>query len=228
MNAYRMIGRACLLLALAASAAPAQKKDKKGEKGGKKNSDGVEFTSSCVCTACQGKHRWDVKTDKSPAPASVAADHRITPSELRKWIGPGGTIGKSTPRSGKEAEFFALTGEIRYARLEDDGDIHLQLADQGKGKKAKTASVEIPMGEPWCAIRQQLFGLLNVTLPVQFSKHKNVSPKSNTLITVTGKAFYDAENDGDDSRANDRTGSGSSQTTVWEIHPVMKLVVGGK
>ena len=224
MNAYRTIGRACLLLALLASTAPAQKKDKKGTN----KSDGVEFTSSCVCAACQGKHRWDVKTEKTAAPASVAADHRITPSELRKWAGPGGKIGKNSPRAGKETEFFALTGEIRYARLEDDGDIHIQLADQGKGKKAKTASVEIPMGEPWCAIRQQLFGLLNVTLPVQFSKHKNISPKTNTLITVTGKAFYDAENDGDDTRANDRTGSSSSQTTVWEIHPVMKLVVGGK
>jgi hypothetical protein len=224
MNANRMFGHACLLLALAASTAPAQKHDKKSKKG----ADGVEFTSSCVCTACQGKHRWDEKIDKSPAPTSVAADHHITPSELRTWAGPGGKIGKSTPRSGKETEFFTLTGEIRYARLEDDGDIHLQLADQGKGKNAKTASVEIPMGEPWCAIRQQIFGLLNVTLPAQFSKHKNVSPKSNTVISVTGKAFYDAENDGGDTRANDRTGAGSSQTTVWEIHPVMKLAVGGK
>lgn len=236
MNANNIVASGFLLLALAASTAPAQKKEQKH----KNKSDGVEFTSSCVCTACQGKHRWEVKTDKTPAPASVAADHRITPSELRNWAGPGGKIGKDSPRAGKETEFFALTGEIRYARLEDDGDIHVQLADQGKGKKGKkgkkgekgknteTASVEIPMGEPWCAIRQQLFGLLNVTLPVQFSKHKNVSPKSNTLITVTGKAFYDVENDGDDTRANDRTGSGSSQTTVWEIHPVMKLTVGGK
>jgi hypothetical protein len=164
MNASRTIGRACLLLALGASSALAQKK-------GEKASDEVEFTSSCACTSCDGKNRWDVKTDKTPAPASVAADHRLTPSELRKWKGPGGKIGKSTPRSGKETEFFALTGEIRYARLEDDGDIHLQLADQGKGP--------------------------------------------------------DAENDGDDTSVNDRDGAAPSRTTVWEIHPVMRLMVGG-
>jgi hypothetical protein len=221
MNASRTIGRACLLLALGAASAFAQRK-------GEKTSDEVEFTSSCACTSCDGKHRWVVKTDKTPAPASVAADHRLTPSELRKWSGPGGKVGKSTPRSGKETEFFALTGEIRYARLEDDGDIHLQLADQGKGPDAKTASVEIPVGEPWCAIRRQLFALLDVTLPVWFSKHKTVSPKTNAVITVTGKAFYDAENDGDDTSVNDRDGAGSSRTTVWEIHPVMRLVVEGK
>jgi hypothetical protein len=221
MNAYQTIARACFLLALGASSTFAQKKDAKAP-------DEVEFTSSCACPSCDGKHRWDMKTDKTPAPASIAADHRLTPSELRKWKGPGGKIGKSTPRAGKETEFFELTGEIRYARLEDDGDIHLQLVDPGKGSNAKTASVEIPVGEPWCAIRQQVFALLNVMLPVRFSKHKTVSPKTNVVITVTGKAFYDAENDGDDTFANDRDGAGSSRTTVWEIHPVMKLAVRNK
>jgi hypothetical protein len=73
---YRTIGRACLLLALGASSALAQKK-------AKKTSGEVEFTSSCACPSCVGKHRWDVKTDKTPAPASVAADHRLTPTGLR-------------------------------------------------------------------------------------------------------------------------------------------------
>ena len=221
MNVDRAIGRACLLLALGASPTLAQKHAKKG-------ADKVEFTSSCACPSCAGKHRWDVKTDKTPAPATVAADHRITPSELRNWKGPGGKVRNSAPRAGKETEFFVLTGAVRHARLEDDGDIHLQLADAGKGSGAATASIEIPAGEPWCAIRQQVFALLDVTLPVRFSKHKTVSPKGNTVITVTGKAFYDAENDGDDTLANDRGGAGSSRTTVWEIHPVMRLVVKDK
>jgi hypothetical protein len=79
MSAYRTIGRACLLLALGASSTFAQKK-------GEKASDEVEFTSSCACTSCDGRHRWDVKTDKTPAPASAASGHII--ASAASFLGP--------------------------------------------------------------------------------------------------------------------------------------------
>lgn len=219
MNAWQSLRRVVVFVAVGASSAGAQ---------GKSPAKQVTFTSACACPTCHGKHRWDAKTDRAPAPASVPADHRLIPSQVRHWAGPGGDVGKNSPRTGKELEFFELTGEIRWVRAEDDGDIHVQLADQGKGANAKTASVEIPAGEPWCAIRAQLFALTSTTFPLKFSKHVDLPPRPGTVITVTGKPFYDVENDGGDAGANDRSGAKQSRTTVWEIHPVMKLVVAGK
>ena len=219
MNGSQSLRCVGVLVVLGVSAAGAQARSPTTQ---------VTFTSACACPTCHGKHRWDVKTDRAAAPASVPANHRLTPSQLRHWAGPGGDLRKNSPRTGKELEFFELTGEIRWVRAEDDGDIHVQLADQGKGANAKTASVEIPAGEPWCAIRAQLFALTSTTFPLKFSKHVDLPPRSGTVITVTGKAFYDVENDGGDPEANDRPGAKQSRTTVWEIHPVMKLVVAGK
>jgi hypothetical protein len=42
-------------------------------------------------------------------------------------------------------------------------------------------------------------------------------------VTVVGLAFYDAHHDGGDPTINDRKGAKNSRTTVWEIHPVMRL-----
>jgi hypothetical protein len=188
----------------------------------------VEFTTACSCVLCHGKYRWGVKTDPAQAPASIAADHRLTPSALRRWSGPGGKVGKNAVRSGRELEWWELTGEIRAVRIEDDGDIHLQLVDPGSPTVKKMASVEIPDGAPWCAMREQIFSLTNIVFPVRFSSHQDLQVRPGAVVTVVGRAFYDADNDGGDSRANDRDGAGHTRTTVWEIHPVMKLAFGNK
>jgi hypothetical protein len=211
-----MIGRACVLLAFAASAVSGQNKTSDPD---------VEFTASCSCALCHGSHRWSVKTEVARPPASIPASHQLTPSFFRKWKGPGGKFPKDSPRTGKEREWFALTGEVRWVRIEDDGDIHLQLADLGADSDAKTASVEVPNGQPWCAIRDQIFALTGAAFPIRFSNNKDLPLKTTAVITVIGKAFYDVENDGGNTSANDRDGAGKSRTTVWEIHPVMKATI---
>ena len=183
----------------------------------------VTMASACSCPACGGKWRWPEKTDKEQAPASVPADHQLTPALLAQWSGPGGKFRADTPRGGKELEWFELKGKIRHARVEKDGDITLELSEIGSGKHSQLVSVEIPDGEPWCAARTRLFSVTGVLFPFSFANNADLPLRSNPVISVTGHAFYDAEHDDGDSRVNSRKGAGHTVTTVWEIHPVMRL-----
>src|SRR5438270_13372500 len=44
------------------------------------------------------------------------------------------------------------------------------------------------------------------------------------IVTMTGKAFYDIDHSGKDTRSNRRNYDPS--LAVWEIHPVMRLAIG--
>jgi hypothetical protein len=180
---------------------------------------------ACSCPLCGGKWRWSAKTDKESAPASVPVTNQITPADLAQWPGPGGIFHSSTPRGGRELEWFELTGQLRHARVEKDGDITLELSNIGSSVRSRLVSVEIPDGEPWCALRGQLFSLTAARFPFRFANNVDLWLRSNPVVSVTGRAFYDAEHDGNNSRSNIRKGAGSTVTTVWEIHPVMKFRV---
>ena len=183
------------------------------------------FTNACECPACHAQDRWPEKTVKTEPPASIPSDHQLTPAQLRAWEGPGGRFGSQTPRSGKENEFFQLTGQVRRLVVEADGDIHLQLAAHGSPTNEAMASAEIPDGEPWCSIRAELLKAVGATFPFSFGSNRIFKVQQNLEVTVVGLAFYDAHHDGGDPTINDRKGAKNSRTTVWEIHPVMKLAV---
>jgi hypothetical protein len=183
----------------------------------------VTVASACSCPLCGGKWRWSAKTDKESAPATVPPANRITPADLAQWPGPGGSFHSGTPRDGRELEWFELTGQLRHARIEKDGDITLELSNIGSSIRSRLASVEIPNGEPWCAVREQLFSLTAAKFPFRFTHNADLWLRSNPVISVTGRAFYDAEHAGTSSRNNIRKGAGRTITTVWEIHPVMTL-----
>jgi len=212
----------CMLLigtvaaAIIATAAQAQ---------GSKRRAQVTFTSACECPTCHAQDRWPEKTVKTQPPVSISADHQLTPSQLRSWNGPGGTFGSQTPRSGKEQEFYQLTGQVRRLVVEADGDLHLQLAARGTPANEGMASAEIPDGEPWCSIRTELLKTVGATFPFSFGSNRIFKVPQDLEVTVVGLAFYDAHHDGGDPTINDRKGAKNSRTTVWEIHPVMKLQV---
>jgi hypothetical protein len=89
--------------------------------------------------------------------------------------------------------------------------------------------VEVPVGEKWCEIRQQVFGWTTTKLPTTTGSGKLLTLKSKPVITVTGKAFYDAIHGEGDSTRNRRpphTAVTTKNVTIWEIHPVMQLKVG--
>jgi hypothetical protein len=67
-----------------------------------------EFRSPCQYRGDGGQYRWAVKIDSERPPWTVAAVHRLTPSQLFGWTGGRGTILSGTPRQGRENEWIQL------------------------------------------------------------------------------------------------------------------------
>lgn len=183
------------------------------------------FTSPCRCVdeinlACFGTYRWDVKTDKETIPDNVTD---ITPSKIGTWDGPGGKFGYNTKRIPEEEKWYRVTGKVTLVKAEPDGDLHIQMVDKDAEGNAVNIVVEVPNGTKWCTIRKTVFGWTNVKFPkVNGELNLNKEP----VIAVTGKAFYDGQH-GDKKKISNRRkeSAGGKPTTVWEIHPVMKMEV---
>lgn len=195
--------------ALAASKAPAQFKDE------------------CQCVGCHAEYRWDVKTDDEDAPQTVS--NNISPSDIGAWHGPGGIFKKDTARKGKEKRWYALTGRVTLVKQEPDGDLHIQLVDESAQDDDTNVVVEVPFGEPWCDIRREVFSWTTQTFPFK-TGGKKLTLQRHPVITVTGKAFYDAIHGGADTSKNRRAVPNNAapttkDVTIWEIHPVMNLEV---
>jgi hypothetical protein len=171
----------------------------------------MEPTTLCALSVAAlltltGCYRWAVKVEPEPPPATIPADHDLKPSQIGSWDGPGGEYGRDKSRTGKENEWFQVTGRVTQVRLTTDGDLHIELVDVD-GTSDVTVIVEVPRGKTWEGVRTQASKLRVEKRPV---------------IRVTGKAFYDAEHEKGDTTSNRRA---SGNTAVWEIHPVMKLDV---
>jgi hypothetical protein len=185
-----------------------------------------EFRSPCHYRGDGGQYRWAVKIDSGRPPQIVAADHRLTPSQLFKWTGGRGTILSRTPRQGRENKWIELTGKVTALIIEGDGDIHLELMDADGRSRAK-AAVEIPAGRHWCRLRQVAFGWTEPNFPI-IAKRSELSLKTHPVIRVTGKAFWDGQHapaaaSRKTVRRNQRTYD--STCSAWEVHPVMVLTV---
>jgi hypothetical protein len=185
-----------------------------------------EFPSPCQYRGDGGQYRWAVKIDSERPPRTVAADHRLTPSQLFSWTGGRGTILKRTPRQGRENEWIQLTGKVTRLIIEGDGDIHLELMD-ADGRSRVKAAVEIPAGQHWCRYRQVAFGWTEPNFPI-ITTRSEFTLNKHPVIRVTGKAFWDGQHapaakSRGGLRRNRRTYD--STCSAWEIHPVMVLTV---
>src|SRR5689334_12798461 len=89
----------------------------------------VVFVSPTECHGEHGVYRWDVKTDHEVPPDTIPAANKVKPSDIGKWAPPRGVITKQTPRSGREKEWFEVTGKVTLVKVEEDGDLHIQLVD---------------------------------------------------------------------------------------------------
>jgi hypothetical protein len=181
--------------------------------------------SPCVCIGCHGSYRADVKRDTEPPPAEIPTDHRVTPSDIAAWPGAGGVIHAKGPRAGRELEWYAVTGRVVAARIESDGDLHLQLVDtatrRGQGLEL---IVEIPSGDAWCSIRQQVLSWTTSKPPLRVGSGAGLTLSVSPDVEVVGRAFYDAEHAvGADTRANRRACADGARCAIWEIHPVMRI-----
>ncbi len=187
--------------------------------------EAVQFDSPCECNGNHGEYRWAAKTDPATPPPTLPAGHRLVPSDIGAWPGPGGKFHETTPRSGKETEWWEVTGRVTLVRAEADGDLHVQLAD-ATGTNAVNVVVEIPLGQPWCPLREQVFSWVRIHLPISATSGRTLRLSRHPVVRVVGKAFYDAAHAGNNTLGNRRPKSlGKAPVTIWEIHPVMTLQV---
>ena len=177
----------------------------------------VTFVSPCECMGNHGVSRWAAKIDMQEPPSNAGDIKKITPAQIHEWQGPGGKIDQRSERIAAENQWYAVTGRVEKVKVEDDGDVHIDLKDVGNGAGMV---VELPLGPRWCDMRKTVFSWTNASFPLTGKFKLNQHP----IITVIGKAFYDIDHSGKDTHTNRRNYDQS--LAVWEIHPVMKIAVG--
>ena len=182
----------------------------------------VVFTSPCSCEGNHGVSRWAAKTDLSEPPAGPANIKSITPAQISAWQGPGGNIGHRSGRVAPENIWYAVTGRINLVRIEDDGDLHIVI--ENTDGQSGGMVVELPLGPRWCEMRKMVFSWTNAHFPISPGRENKFALVQHPIVTVIGKAFYDIDHSGNDTRTNRRNYDPS--LAVWEIHPVMRLAIG--
>lgn len=181
----------------------------------------VTFTSPCSCEGNHGVSRWAAKTDTALPPANSNIK-QITPADMFIWQGIGGGVTQRSRRLIAEENWFSVTGKVEKVRIEDDGDVHIEL--KNTDGRAGGVVVELPLGETWCAMRKMVFSWTDAQFPISPGRDDKFSLLQHPVVTVVGKAFYDMDHSASDTRNNRRKYDPS--LAVWEIHPVMKLVSG--
>ena len=93
------------------------------------NSPPVTFESPCECRDAHGKGRWAVKNDPATPPTDASAIQSVTPSDIFNWPGIDVQLTWQSERTGRENNWYALTGRVVAVKVEADGDLHLALSD---------------------------------------------------------------------------------------------------
>src|SRR5205807_9433924 len=124
----------------------------------------VVFTSPCTCEGNHGVSRWAAKTDTALPPANSSNIKQITPADMFVWQGIGGGVTQRSRRLIAEENWFSVTGRIEKVRIEDDGDVHIEMKNVD-GRPGGIV-VELPLGERWCALRKMAFAWTDVRFPV--------------------------------------------------------------
>src|SRR5437016_3639173 len=125
----------------------------------------VTFESPCECRENHGEHRWGAKNDPSTPPSDAGAIQAVTPSDILSWPGTDVHLTQHSERTGREQNWFSLTGRVVAVKVEADGDLHIELSD-ATGDKQGIVVVEIPLGPKWCDIRTTVFSWSPTRMPV--------------------------------------------------------------
>jgi hypothetical protein len=181
----------------------------------------VTFESPCECRDNHGKHRWTEKNDPAPPPSDASAIQAVIPSDIFNWQGPTEHLAASSDRLASEQKWYALRGRVVDLRAEEDGDLHIALADVS-GDKPGTVVVEVPAKPEWCEIRKIVFGWTEAQFPFRVRSGRKLKIAQPLIIRVIGKAFFDIGHAPADQSNRRRDLEGYA---AWEIHPVMKLTV---
>lgn len=135
----------------------------------------------CDCTAVgTGEERWTVKTDPQPAPVNTATVPQITPADMCAWQAPSQPVGET--RTADEQKFYALVCKIVAMKLEDDGDLHIEVENTG-GASGRVV-VELPCGPTWCEMRKHVIEWTKTNSVV---KRKTAQPVVSPHNRASGK-----------------------------------------
>jgi hypothetical protein len=87
--------------------------------------------------------------------ADASVIQAVTPSEMFNWPGPDRPLNWPSERTGRENNWYSLTGRVVAVKVEPDGDVHLAL----KMRPATLGIVvcEMPARPQWCEIRRAVF-----------------------------------------------------------------------
>ena len=122
-----------------------------------------------------------------------------------------------------------VRGYVMALKLEEDNDLHVQIADRAEPFDQEQIVVEIPPGEEYCDARTAMMALFRADGGTSVRRHVfNSSPQ----VDVTGYLFLDAAHMRarrtdyctDNGGRGVRSGRGASPVRgIWELHPVIKL-----
>lgn len=76
----------------------------------------VTCESPCESSSAHSKSRWTVKNDPSPPPSDAGAIQPVTPSDIFSWPGPDVHLTQHSERTGREQNWFSLTGRVVVKR----------------------------------------------------------------------------------------------------------------
>ena len=194
--------------------------------------DGRRFTTICDCVytnaPCEGKFRWAVKTDTTTPPKSGIK--KVTPTTISHWpdLAPDPqtkTYQHDAPRFPAETKWYELTGRLTRIRADSDGDLHIQLQDANGTNHSVNVIVEVPDGSPWCGVRSNAFSLTQEQPPLDAPDELTLL-RTNAVIRVVGRPFYDGQHAVTGHKPNRRMGADKDRNVaIWEIHPVMDLQI---
>ena len=127
-----------------------------------------------------------------------------------------------------------LRGFVMAMKLEDDNDLHVQVADRPEPFDQEQVVVEIPPGAEYCDARAEMMNLFRADGGTNVRRHIFNRPPQ---VDVTGYLFLDAAHMRarrtdfctDNGGRGIRAGRGASPVRgIWELHPVTGLErVGG-
>ena len=175
------------------------------------------------------RYRWAQKVDTTLAAQPAAA---VTVPAMLTWtpldLGPRDV---AAPRQGRELHVYRLTGWIRRARQNDDGDVHLSLTATPGDSPDSCVVVEIPAERYGAVFRRARADLLPALEGTRIKRSGRLTPP--VAVEVTGAAFFDGKHlqhrkirgtkDQGAAEAKSHGDCNASASALWEIHPAYRI-----
>ena len=182
---------------------------------------------NCPCGETQGLNHDRQETKNRAMPLSISSVSTATVGKMTKWrIFTHDKSNEPGHLYDREKKLYKLTGYIMLTKISpDDCDIHMEIASS-PDTSADRIIAEVPNTNEYCGVQKQIFDAVKAKLNKKLGTTGRRFDSSTGFIklTVTGYAFFDQSHY---SYSNPKKGHGhgsSHVATIWEIHPVVRVV----